>query len=35
LLTTMQLPQALQQIIYGSLLVVILIIYGREKGLRS
>lgn len=35
LLTTMQLPQALQQIIYGSLLVIILIIYGREKGLRS
>ena len=35
LLTTMQLPQALQQIIYGSLLVLILIIYGREKGLRS
>jgi len=35
LLTTMQLPQALQQIIYGSLLVVILVIYGREKGLRS
>lgn len=35
LLTTMQLPQALQQIIYGSLLVVILIIYGREKSLRS
>jgi ribose transport system permease protein len=35
LLTTMQLPQALQQIIYGSLLVLILIVYGREKGLRS
>lgn len=35
LLTTMQLPQALQQIIFGSLLVLILIIYGREKGLRS
>jgi len=35
LLTTMQLPQALQQIIYGSLLVLILIIYGREKSLRS
>ncbi|NLN69602.1 MAG: ABC transporter permease [Chloroflexi bacterium] len=35
LLTTMQLPQALQQIIYGTLLVIILIIYGREKGLRS
>ncbi len=35
LLTTMQLPQALQQIIYGSLLVIILVIYGREKSLRS
>lgn len=35
LLTTMQLPQALQQIIFGSLLVLILIIYGREKSLRS
>ncbi len=35
LLTTIQLPQALQQIIYGSLLVIILVIYGREKGLRS
>lgn len=35
LLTTMQLPQALQQIVFGSLLVLILIIYGREKGLRS
>jgi ribose transport system permease protein len=35
LLTTMQLPQALQQIIFGSLLLVILVIYGREKGLRE
>jgi ribose transport system permease protein len=34
LLTTMQLPQALQQIIFGSLLLGILVIYGREKGLR-
>ncbi len=35
LLTTMQLPQALQQIIFGSLLLGILVIYGREKGLRD
>jgi ribose transport system permease protein len=35
LLTTMQLPQALQQIIYGSMLVIILVIYGRGKSLRS
>jgi len=35
LLTTMQLPQALQQIIFGSLLLAILVIYGREKGLRD
>ena len=35
LLTTMQLPQALQQIIFGSLLLVILVVYGREKGLRD
>jgi len=34
LLTTMQLPQALQQIIFGSLLLGILVIYGREKSLR-
>lgn len=34
LLTTMQLPQALQQIIFGSLLVGILVIYGRGKSLR-
>lgn len=34
LLTTMQLPQALQQIIFGSLLLGILVIYGRDKGLR-
>ncbi len=31
LLTTMQLPQALQQFIFGSLLLVILVVYGREK----
>lgn len=35
LLTTMQLPQALQQIIFGSLLLGILVIYGRDKGLRE
>lgn len=35
LLTTMQLPQALQQIIFGSLLLGILVIYGRDKGLRQ
>jgi ribose transport system permease protein len=35
LLTTMQLPQALQQIIFGSLLLGILVVYGREKGLRQ
>jgi len=34
LLTTMQLPQALQQIIFGSLLLGILVIYGRDKSLR-
>lgn len=31
LLTTMQLPQALQQIIFGTLLVIILVVYGRQK----
>jgi len=35
LLTTMQLPQALQQIIFGSLLLGILVIYGRDKSLRN
>ena len=35
LLTTMQLPQALQQIVFGTLLVIILIVYGREKSIRS
>lgn len=35
LLTTMQLPQALQQIIFGSLLLGILVLYGRDKSLRS
>lgn len=35
LLTTMQLPQALQQIIFGSLLLGILVLYGREKSLRN
>ncbi len=35
LLTTMQLPQALQQIIFGSLLLGILVIYGRDKSLRQ
>lgn len=35
LLTTMQLPQALQQIVFGALLLGILVIYGREKGLRD
>ena len=35
LLTTMQLPQALQQIIFGSLLLGILVIYGRDKSLRA
>ena len=34
LLTTMQLPEAIQQIIYGLILIALLIIYGREKGLR-
>ncbi|MGD2026849.1 MAG: ABC transporter permease [Anaerolineales bacterium] len=34
LLTTMQLPEATQQMVYGSVLLVLLIIYGREKGLR-
>ncbi len=35
LLTTMQLPEAVQQIVYGSILLALLIIYGREKGLRD
>ena len=35
LLTTMQLPQALQQIIFGTLLVIILVVYGREKSIRA
>ena len=34
LLTTMGLPEATQQMVYGSVLLVLLIIYGREKGLR-
>ena len=34
LLTTMQLPEAIQQIVYGLILVVLLVVYGREKGLR-
>lgn len=34
LLTTMQLPEAIQQIVYGLILVILLIVYGREKGLR-
>ena len=34
LLTTMQLPEAIQQIVYGSILIVLLIAYGREKGIR-
>ena len=34
LLTTMQLPEAIQQIVYGLILVVLLIAYGREKGIR-
>jgi len=35
LLTTMQLPQALQQIIFGSMLLGILVVYGRDKSLRD
>jgi ribose transport system permease protein len=35
LLTTMQLPQALQQIIFGSMLLGILVVYGRDKSLRA
>ena len=34
LLTTMQLPEAIQQIVYGLILVVLMIAYGREKGIR-
>jgi ribose transport system permease protein len=34
LLTTMQLPEAIQQIVYGLILVILLIAYGREKGIR-
>ena len=34
LLTTMQLPEAIQQIVYGSILIALLIVYGREKGIR-
>ena len=34
LLTTMQLPEAIQQIVYGLILIVLLIAYGREKGIR-
>ena len=34
LLTTMGLPEATQQMVYGSVLLILLIIYGREKGLR-
>jgi ribose transport system permease protein len=34
LLTTMGLPEATQQMVYGSVLLILMIIYGREKGLR-
>lgn len=34
LLTTMMLPDSIQQIIFGSVLLVLVVIYGREKGLR-
>lgn len=34
LLTTMQLPEAIQQIVFGLILIVLLVFYGREKGLR-
>lgn len=34
LLTTMMLPNSIQQIVFGSVLLVLVIIYGREKGLR-
>ena len=34
LLTTMQLPEAIQQIVYGLILIILLIAYGREKGMR-
>jgi len=34
LLTTMQMPEAVQQIVYGSILLVLLVVYGRERGLR-
>jgi ribose transport system permease protein len=34
LLTTMMLPNSIQQIVFGSVLLILVIIYGREKGLR-
>ena len=34
LLTTMQLPEAIQQIVFGLILIILLIAYGREKGMR-
>lgn len=34
LLTTMQLPEAIQQIVFGLILIVLLVFYGREKGMR-
>lgn len=34
LLTTMMLPDSIQQIIFGSVLLILVVIYGREKGLR-
>lgn len=34
LLTTMMLPDSIQQIVFGSVLLILVIIYGREKGLR-
>lgn len=34
LLTTMMLPESIQQIVFGMVLLLLVIIYGREKGLR-
>lgn len=34
LLTTMMLPESVQQIVFGSVLLVLVIIYGRQRGLR-
>ena len=35
LLTTMQMPEAAKQVVLGATLLVMISIFGREKGLRQ